>query len=119
MTLSQAFARLPARSCLTEGGDVFGLRGFTPASVIGGVHVAPAVTKKYYVAACRACATTTVVTVRWTWNSRVDRYVYAGETGLPLVEVNLDRSQTGSCQRPTRQRDAAPSKRIAASNLTA
>jgi len=30
-----------------------------------GVHVAPAVTKKYYVATRRACATTAIVTVRW------------------------------------------------------
>jgi hypothetical protein len=53
------------------------------ASVIGGVHVAPAVTKKYYASPCRACAITSIVTVLWTWNPRVDRYVYAEESGLP------------------------------------
>jgi hypothetical protein len=41
------------------------------------------VTKKYDVSACRACAITSIVTVRWTWVPRADRYVYAGETGLP------------------------------------
>ncbi len=57
---------------------------FTRPSVIGGVHVAPAVTMEYYVSPCAACATTAIVTVRWTWNPRggVDRYVYAGESGL-------------------------------------
>jgi hypothetical protein len=56
---------------------------FTRASVVAGVYVPPAVTKNYYVAPCRACATTAVVTVRWTWVPRADRYVYAGESGLP------------------------------------
>ncbi len=56
---------------------------FTRASVVAGVRTPPSVTKKYYVAPCRGCATTAIVTVRWTWNPRADRYVYAGETGLP------------------------------------
>jgi len=56
---------------------------FTPSSVRGGVYVAPAVTKKHYATTCAACAITSIVTVRSTWVPRVDRYVYAGETGLP------------------------------------
>jgi hypothetical protein len=58
---------------------------FTRPSVSGGVHVPAAVTKQYYVSPCAACATTAILTVRWTWNPRggVDRYVYAGESGLP------------------------------------
>ena len=57
---------------------------FTRSGVSGGVlDVVPAVTKNYYVGACRACATASIVTVRWTWVPRVDRYVYSGESGLP------------------------------------
>ncbi len=68
---------------------------FSPASVIGGVHVAPAVTKKHNVAACRACATATIVAVFWMWVPRVDRFVYADETGLPSPRSARTRPRTG------------------------
>jgi hypothetical protein len=80
---------LPA-SLLRPAGQILfdaGWRGtwapkFVPSHITAGVRVTPAIFKRYYASTCSACAITSVVTVRWTWVPRDDRYVYAGETGL-------------------------------------
>ena len=83
--LRRAVRAVPVRRRLDEA---CGLRGSPVHRSAAVLHVPAAVTKKYYVSPCAACATTAIVTVRWTWNPRggVDRYVYAGESGLPRAK---------------------------------